>query len=337
LLTILSQFSYGQVQLEPACAESVEQYGVTGFVNSRFVWSFDHSYGDVINGEGTNTITIHWGYQTGTIDMEVLEITDKGCFNFPSQATIEIMAPDVDLGFEFPEICDQDTLVLTVGNNYYGDFDVLWSNNSTGLEYYATQTEQIWARVIDGYGCMRYDTISLLVHPLPQIYLGRDTVLCDLTSPITLYPGNYAEYYWYQTATGEDSYAGYLELYPTSVVPDTVSLTVTDFNSCQNSDTMILFPCDVAGLFEDMPNTITPDGDGINDVWNIPYMDFFVDSELEIFDNWGRLVYRTTRVFEEPWNGTSGGRDMPMDAYYFVLKLNAYNTEPIVGTIHIIR
>ncbi|MBN1952480.1 MAG: gliding motility-associated C-terminal domain-containing protein [Bacteroidales bacterium] len=337
MLAILTQFSNGQVQLEPACAESVEQYGVTGYANSRYVWSFDHEYGEVINGEGSNTITIHWGYQTGTIDMEVLEITDQGCYNFPSQASIEIMAPDVNLGYDFPEICDQDTLVLSVGTDFYEPFEVLWQDGSTNHVYAASVTEQIWARVIDGYGCIRYDTISLLVNPLPEVYIGRDTVLCDETMPVTLTPGDFAQYEWHQSASGAESYSSYLDLYPSSLLVDTVTLTITDYNQCRMSDTLLLYPCDLEALFRDIPNTITPDGDGVNDIWNIPYMDFFEQAELEVFDNWGRLVYRTTNVQDEPWDGTSGGRDLPMDAYYYVLNLNMLNVEPLVGTVHIIR
>lgn len=333
----MTTFSYGQVQLEPACAESIQSYAVEGFANSTYVWSFDHNYGQVLAGEGNDTITIAWGYQTGTIDMEVLEITDKGCFNFPSQATIEIMAPDVNLGFDFPEICDQDTLALSVGTDFFEPFEVLWHDGSDNSTYLATQSEQIWARVIDGYGCIRYDTVSLLVHPLPVIDLGEDTVLCDETNPLFLDPGDFAEYEWYRTVDDEYSYSSYLDVYPSRVLTDTVLLRITDYNSCSMSDTLIIFPCDLEGLFRDMPNTITPDGDGTNDVWNIPYMDFFEDAVLEIFDRWGRLVYRSTSVLEEPWDGTSGGRDLPMDAYYYVLNLNMMNVEPLVGTVNLIR
>lgn len=290
-----------------------------------------------MDGEGNDTITIAWGYQTGTIDMEVLEITDKGCFNFPSQATLDIIAPDVDLGFDFPEICDQDTLFLTVGHDFIEPFEVIWHDGSTNTFYYADTTEQIWVRVLDGYGCIRYDTVSLLVHPLPEVYIGEDTVLCDETTALILDPGEYARYEWYSTANDESSSASYYDVYPSSMIPDSIFLTITDYNECQMTDTLVILPCDLEALFRDMPNTITPDGDGVNDVWNIPYMDFFDKAVLEIFDRWGRLIYRTENILEEPWDGTSGGRNMPMDSYYYVLELNMLNVEPLVGTVNLIR
>jgi gliding motility-associated-like protein len=327
--------AHGQVSLEPACAESIQQYGVTGFEDSEFVWSFDAQRGEVIEGNSTDTIVIRWGYTTGRIQLEVLEITSEGCTDVPSEAVFNIIAPYVDLGYDFPEICDQDTLTLDVGDFHFEPYDILWSDGSTGQYYKATTTEEIWVRVIDGYGCTRYDTISLLVNELPIVRLGNDTVLCDETEPLVLYPGDFAEYHW-SSNVGEFT-DSYLDVYPSHTSIDTIKLSVVDYNECLASDSLILFPCDISGLFKEMPNTITPNGDGDNDVWNIPLMENFPDAKLEIFDRWGRLVYRTTNVAHEPWDGTSKGKDLPMDAYYFILELNLLHAQPVLGTVNLIR
>lgn len=336
-LVLIHTFSgYGQVQLEPACAESVQQYGVEGFESSQFWWYFDHHYGQILEGDGTDTVTIEWGYPTGTVQLEVLEITSAGCSNVPSIATIEIMAPIVNLGDDFPELCDRDTMVLDAGDNHEQPYEFLWSNGSAAQEYMATTTELIWVRVTDGFGCTRYDTVSLLVHPLPEVYIGRDTIFCNQSTPLTIDPGDFATYSW-TTSSGTQSNGSIFYAYPATFIPDTLILAVTDFNTCPATDTMLIIPCNLEELFRDMPNMITPDGNGQNDVWNIPYMEFFDDAVLEIFDRWGRMVYRTTNVLEEPWDGNSKGNPLPMDAYYFVLNLNMLNAAPIMGTVNIIR
>jgi gliding motility-associated-like protein len=337
-LVLFTTFSHGQVTLEPACAESVEKYGVTGYENSEFYWYIDQSRGTIIDGAGTDTITIRWGYGTGEVEMEVHEITASGCRNIPSRATVEIKAPEVDLGYDFPEICDEDSLVLNVGTDFVSDYEILWHDGSTRSRYVGRQTDTIWVRVIDGDGCIRYDTVSLLVNPLPQLNIGNDTILCDQSSTLTLEPGDFASYSWSRSNEGENiSTNSYLNLSPSSMVPDTIMLTVTDYNSCTASDTMVVFPCDLEELFRDISNTITPNNDGENDVWNIPYMQFFDKAVLEIFDRWGRLVYRTDNVYEEPWDGKSKGKILPMDSYYYVLNLNVMNTPPLVGTVNLIR
>lgn len=326
---------HGQVSLEPACAESIQLYGVTGFEDSEFVWSFDTQRGEVIEGNSTDTIVIRWGYSTGRIQLEVLEITSEGCSDVPSIAVFDIIAPYVDLGYDFPELCNEDTLLFDAGDYHYEPYEILWSDGSTGQYYEATVTEDIWVRIIDGYGCTRYDTVSLLVNELPVVNLGNDTVLCDETDPLVLDPGNFAQYHW--VTSYQESTDSYLPIYPSHTMIDTIRLTVTDFNNCVGADTLKILPCDIAGLFKEMANTITPNGDGDNDYWNIPFMENFPDAKLEIFDRWGRLVYRTTNVGDEPWDGTSNGKELPMDAYYFVLELNLLHAEPVVGTVNLIR
>ena len=48
-------------------------------------------------------------------------------------------------------------------------------------------------------------------------------------------------------------------------------------------------------------------------------------------------MYRSESVADEPWDGRSKGRDMPMDAYFFVLELNFGGFEAITGTVNLIR
>lgn len=338
LLTIFNLSVHGQDPLDPACAESTERYGVSGFPNSEFVWSFDPAYGEVLQGNGTDTITIRWGYRTGRVLLEVLEITNENCSNVPSMARIEIIAPYVDLGYDFPEICDGEVLTLDAGEYHAPPYEIVWHDGSTSPTYDATTTEDIWVRVIDGYGCVRYDTVSLLVNALPEVNLGNDTILCNLNEYWTLSAGNFQSYEWdYQQLDPAYANANPQFITPALAQPDTIRVTVTDYNGCNASDSLVLLPCDISGLFSDMVNTITPDGDGVNDVWNIKYADQFPDAVLEVFDRWGRLIYRTENVYEEPWDGRSDGKDMPMDAYYFILELNAFDAEPVVGTVNLIR
>jgi gliding motility-associated-like protein len=327
---------HGQDRLDPACAESVERYGVTGLDNSSYYWYFDHRYGQIIDGDGTDTVTIRWGYQTHDVELEVLEMTSSNCSNNPSKAIVTIMAPDVDLGNPFPEICEGDTLVLDAGNHYQQDYEILWSNGSTSQEYMASTSGEIWVRIIDGFGCIRYDTVSLLVHPLPEVNLGNDTIYCNQQMPLVLEPGNFMTYDWTSTNGNSSIHSSY-DVSSPSENPDTIILNIMDYHGCPGSDTLIVFPCNIPELFKNMPNTITPNGDEDNDVWNIPYMEFFDKAVLEIFDRWGRLVYRTANVAGEPWDGTSKGRPLPMDSYYYVLNLNVLNTPPIVGTVNLIR
>lgn len=335
ILLINITFSKGQSPtLGTVCAESNEYYGVAGFFDSEFIWAVEG--GSIVNGEGEDTIEIRWGYDIGIYQIEVVEVAATGCPGVPSVATVNVSAPLIDLGFDYYEICDLDSLVLDARGNYTIPYTMEWQNGTFAPTYTAKQTELIWVKVTDGNNCTRTDSVNFLVRHLPTVNLGNDTTLCDEKTPLALNAGNYAAYEW-NTTSGINYASNPFYIYPVKATIDTITVVVTDQNGCKMSDTLVQYPCDLRALFKGMPNTFTPNNDEQNDIWVIPYMENFPEAVLEIFDRWGRLVYRTQHVFEEPWDGNSKGRPMPMDTYYFVLELNYMNTERISGNINLIR
>ena len=65
------------------------------------------------------------------------------------------------------------------------------------------------------------------------------------------------------------------------------------------------------------PTFFTPNGDGINDTWNIPHLSNFPDATIKIFDRYGKLV-KEINPSGEGWNGISnGGNQLPSSSYWF--------------------
>ena len=69
----------------------------------------------------------------------------------------------------------------------------------------------------------------------------------------------------------------------------------------------------------DAVNTITPNGDGINDYWILNNIDDFADFELSIFTSRGLKVYSSIH-YQNDWNGTYKGNTLPSGAYHYILK-----------------
>ena len=86
------------------------------------------------------------------------------------------------------------------------------------------------------------------------------------------------------------------------------------------------------------PNTITPNGDGYNDVWLIPGINDYPGAEIQVHDRWGQIVYRSTG-YRAPWDGTRNGRDLPVGTYYYHITLPQVEgrSEPYTGYISIVR
>jgi len=120
-------------------------------------------------------------------------------------------------------------------------------------------------------------------------------------------------------------------------------LTLTDSNSCQMIDTFVLKAAHGACL--DIPKAFSPNGDGLNDTWNIlagnpnspkSLGDLYPNVVIDVYNRWGELIYKSERGYKHEWNGTSKGRVLPMDSYYYSIDLGNGN-EKFVGIISIIR
>lgn len=328
-IIMYSVLGHGQ-DLPYACAGNTEAYGVTGWENSVFFW--DVEGGEIIWGQGNDTIVVRWNYDRGTHRITVTEQSEFGCFGAPVEAELNIQAPVADIGDDVG-VCEGDSYEFDAETSYGYALSYLWSDNSTNSTFVTSDPGTVWVQVTGADGCVGYDSAHLEIFPLPVVDLGSDTALCGNDTWL-IDAGDYANYQW---STGDIINPILVDSRRTE--PEIIWVEVTDFNGCRGSDTLVLEVCDIYILFENMPNTITPgDKNGQNDTWIIPNTDMFPDAVLEIYDRWGRLIWRTNDVFVNPWNGESmSGKEMPMDSYYFVLDINVYHIEPITGYVNLIR
>ena len=89
-------------------------------------------------------------------------------------------------------------------------------------------------------------------------------------------------------------------------------------------------------------NVFSPNDDGINDIWVIPYSDIFPDLEIKIFNRWGHQVWSAKGTdAARGWNGRNrNGKELPTGTYYYVIKFNVDGTtkwKPVSGSVTIIR
>lgn len=71
-----------------------------------------------------------------------------------------------------------------------------------------------------------------------------------------------------------------------------------------------------------LPNVITPNKDGMNDVWNLKGLELYPGSSVKIFDRYGKLIVNT-KIDKEGfvWDGTYLGRNVPSASYWYVIDL----------------
>ena len=84
------------------------------------------------------------------------------------------------------------------------------------------------------------------------------------------------------------------------------------------------------------PNAFSPNNDGIHDVWSIPSLQLYPGCQVEVFDRYGKSVFRSTGYPKE-WNGKNlSGKSLPQGTYYYVIKLSAA-IPPIGGSVTVLH
>lgn len=118
---------------------------------------------------------------------------------------------------------------------------------------------------------------------------------------------------------------------PVAQPGETTAYTVTtEIDGCTYEDTVVV---EVVRLV--MPvNTFTPNGDGINDVWEIPELRNYPQAEVLIYDRWGQRVFQSIG-YKEPFDG----RGLPVGTYYWYIQVNDVKgkSDPYTGYVTIVR
>ncbi len=95
---------------------------------------------------------------------------------------------------------------------------------------------------------------------------------------------------------------------------------------CSNTKTLTV---DVTPTFY-VPNTFTPNGDGLNDVFR-PAFTGYKELNIMIFDRWGELLY-TGSSPESGWNGSYKGQEAEQGQYVYKIKAVDYQNRKIEKT-----
>ncbi len=173
---------------------------------------------------------------------------------------------------------------------------------------------------------------TLIVAPLPQVYLGPDSALCiqgDALILRNLLPdtGTHAQYLW---NTGDTTDKLKIK------TPGHYSLTISSVSTgCVNiSKVLVKKDCILA-----VPNAFTPNGDGTNDYF-LPRKPAECDQfRMQIWNRWGQLVFDTRHRDGKGWDGTFQGKPAPAGVYIYKIEVSFRNglQEKLAGNVTLIR
>jgi gliding motility-associated-like protein len=163
--------------------------------------------------------------------------------------------------------------------------------------------------------------LNLSIHPTPD--LGPDKLLC-LGDSIILNPGTFTGYLWQDGST--------TPVYKATTA-GTYWVTVTDEYGCLTTDTVKVKLTYCSPIKP--PNTFTPNGDGINDTWNIKGLQYFNACTVSVYNRWGERVFSSVG-YGSAWDGRYNSKELPVGTYYYIIDLKN-GTPKVSGYVTIIR
>lgn len=158
----------------------------------------------------------------------------------------------------------------------------------------------------------KIQTVTVL--PLPSAKAGADQVILEggqaLLGAGTIEPG--LTYKW-SPSTGLDR-DDVLNPVAAPVRDITYRLRVKTAGGCIAEDEVAVKVL----RNPEIPNTFSPNGDGLNDEWKIRYLDSYPLATIKIYNRYGDLVFTATSGIKS-WNGKHQGKDVPVGTYYYVI------------------
>jgi gliding motility-associated-like protein len=298
------------------------KYQVKGDVGSIFHWTVEG--GKIVSDPHAGTITVNWGDKPGEYTISVYEEKITGCLGNTIKTKVGILASPVINLDKIENICEGGQIELNAGTGFS---EYLWQDGSTQPVILAKTSGIYWIEVTNQKGCSFRDTIILVVNPLPKIDLGKDTMLCA-QGELVLDAGNIGGFCNWSNGANSQTIVAHEN-------DGTIWVHVTDANGCSGSDTIQILKClEHNDLF--IPKAFTPNHGAFDNFWMIGGTEKYPNMSVKIYDRWGILIFESEKGYPKPWDGTSRGRKMPMDAYYYIINCGDGSKE-IVGSVTIIR
>lgn len=270
-----------------------------GFGRDSYSWS---------TGETMQFITVD------TSGQYIVTIVEGTC---QATDTIDVVfnpSISVDLGDD-TFVCQFDSIVVNAPN--YAD-SVVWGSGSTDFEYLVTETDSVILTVFNEFKCEDSDTIVYSQILLPRTGLSEKIYVCQGDSYSVAYQNESDVYKWYEEEVLIDSSNQI-------VISQEGQYQVSISNVCGVDSTS--FELEFWDI--EIPNVLTPNGDGKNDVFVISGRDG-KDWDVSIFNRWGKLVYRNEH-YDNNWIP-----DVESGTYYYFVD-HTDECNEFKGWIQVIR
>jgi len=293
-----------------------------------------------------NTTTFLWstGETTETISVSPRETTEywldvnTNGVTCREYITINVTAPAAPIGPSTQFLCDTATLAdLTATGNNIQWYDATTDGNLLDPTTVLTDGQMVYgSQTVNGCESLSRLEVNVEIDIIPdpilintelEFCLDREATLADLEMDNQ---GFALELY--------DSFIGGNMLPMDTLLEDGVSYYATLYDAMSECESFMrleivptVIPCEVI-----IYNGFSPNGDGLNDYFNIQNLyDVHLEHKLKIFNRFGTIIYEGNN--SKKWYGhlDNSGEIVPVGTYFYYLELNNSRNEVFTGWVYV--
>lgn len=312
--------------------DSIDQTCVTEGSATAYVLGGTPSYSYLWSPGGQTNVTANNLDPNTTYVVQVTD--DNGCVVYDTthiNGYKNIFLPNNTDSFE-DTICYGKSILISVEDQGH---DYLWSSGQTTPSITVTPTDpfSVFTLQITDPNCPSSYEVTAIIH-VPQL------VISPIATPNPVVLGqevfiessnNYSSFLWTWNE-GLDSATGIsISDYPEE--SQWYYVEATNSIGCKGVDSVYV----TLGV---MPyDAITPNGDGLNDVWEILDIERYPNAVIQIFNRWGSLIFSSSgqNYNDNKWNGEFENKILPVGTYYYTINLNDNGSELQTGAVTIVR
>jgi gliding motility-associated-like protein len=250
-----------------------------------------------------------------------VSVTENNCSTTDDFTVEEVILPIIELGPSI-EICADETATIDAG--YTGEW-----NTGTNSSSITVSNPGTYVFEYSQQGCSIMDEVSVFVKPLPFVRASSTQYGC-MNNEYIISIDDYSEgsYLWSD---------GTSDTYLVVDQPGSYWFMVTnDCGSVVQTVDVVFEDCDMAVY---IPNSFTPDNDGVNDVWKIEARNI-KSLKTKVFNRWGQVVFESNDL-SPVWTGgfNSGDTYVPDGMYFFRIEAEKLDGQNALreGSMFIIR
>jgi gliding motility-associated-like protein len=192
------------------------------------------------------------------------------------------------------------------------------------------------------FGCADTVSTTITINPDPVIK-GPAVITTPVSVPVTIpftYSSDVTTYNW--TPTSNLDCATCANPSATLIFNQEYTVLVTDSNNCTDTASILIKTiCNEGNYF--LPNTFSPNGDGVNDYFYPRGTGLYNIQSMRVFNRWGQLVFQRQNFAANSetmgWDGTFNGHPAPSDAYVYIVEVICNNAQVVAlhGNVTLLR